>query len=188
MLEGIRALFVQFGELFHWWVIVAPWEQIVRVRLGKHLKMFGAGIHFTIPHVDSVYRQSIRRRICLTAMQTLTTSDGKTVTVSGQLGYAIVDVEKLYQTVHHAEDTLLATMQALVSEYIQQNDAADCTPPKVQEFVQESADLEIYGIGEVSFFVTNFAIVRTYRLLMDKAKDYADGDALNTYNAEKPNY
>ena len=182
MFEGIKELFVQFGKLFKWWFILAPWEQAVRVRLGKHTRVFGAGIHLLIPYIDIVYKQSTRRRVMKAEMQTLTTLDGKVVTLAGQMGYVIKNIEQIYQTLHHAEDTLLALSQQSVAEYVTANNLADVTPSSISEYVVAKVDFKQYGLDEISFGITCFAVVRTYRLLMDTMSEWLNGEVLDTAN------
>lgn len=62
MNELFGAIF-RFFRQFQIWVVVAPWEQAVRVRLGKHLSVLNAGVHLKLPFADLVYLQSVRLRI-----------------------------------------------------------------------------------------------------------------------------
>ena len=185
MLEGIKELFIQFGRLFKWWFILAPWEQGVRVRLGKHTRIFGAGIHLLVPYIDIIYKQSTRQRVTRTEMQTLTTRDGKVITLAGQMGYSIKHIGLLYQTLHHAEDTLLALAQQSVAEYVEANLFEAITPSGIKDYVVAKADFEQYGLGDVSFSITCFVVVRTYRLIMDKRAEWGHGDCLDTDNGRR---
>ena len=98
-----------FWRLFIWWVVVQPWEQGIRVRLGKRRKRLSPGLSFRIPYVDVVYKQSVRLRYTTTTPQTVSSSDGVALTVSGQLGYLISDIDKLYDTLQQAENAQLTT-------------------------------------------------------------------------------
>jgi len=89
-------LIEKFRSLFIWWVIITPWEQVLRVRLGKHLKLLEEGIHLKIPGIDYIFRQSTRMRVGLLPTQTLTTEDNKTLTIRGMIVYSIADLELLY--------------------------------------------------------------------------------------------
>ena len=42
-MNQILDLIREFFRLFQWWVIIAPWEQAVRVRAGKHLTLLQPG-------------------------------------------------------------------------------------------------------------------------------------------------
>lgn len=180
MMEPIRELFRQFGNLFRWWYVVAPWEQSVRVRMGTRVQVLGAGVHVRIPFADRVFRQSTRRRFIPVTTQTVTTTDGKAVTVSGALAYEIHDIGKLYDTLHDAQDTLEAEAAAAVARYIAGRSISALRPAGIETHVVESMDLTRYGLRGAEFAVTDFAAVRTYRLLQSQPKDWSHGAALNT--------
>lgn len=185
---GLQEFFRGLAGLLRWWVVVAPWEQAVRVRLGKHVRVLGAGIYWRIPGVDRIYRQSIRRRFSSVPTQTVTTKDGRAVTVSGALGYRIEDIGKLYDTLHHAEDTVQTEAAALVARFVRDCALAECTPGAVEESVTKALDLSRYGIGGVEFAITDFVAVRTYRLIQGEPKNYShDGGSLSTtYHEQNP--
>lgn len=175
-MSALQQILNSLTGLFRWWIVVAPWEQAVRVRLGKHVKVLGAGIFWRIPGLDVVYRQSVRRRFSSIPTQTVTTRDGKAVTVSGALAYYIADIGTLYNTLHHAEDTIQTDAAALVARFVRDCDLADCTPGAVEASVNAALDLVRYGIGGAEFAVTDFVAVKTYRLMMGSPKDYSNGE------------
>jgi hypothetical protein len=47
------------------WVIVQPWEQCLRVRMGKHVRMLPSGFHWRLPLIDTVFKQSVRMRTAM---------------------------------------------------------------------------------------------------------------------------
>lgn len=180
-----QSLVRAIGELFNWFVIVAPWEQAIRVRCGKHVTLLRSGFHLRAPVIDRIYRQPIRRRLCLVKHQTLTTQCGQTITVSGQLGYIVKDLLKLYQTLHDAQDTIVAEVCALVSEYVATNDVDLCTPNQIERYVRAHLDIDRYGLGDPEFYLVNYARVRTYRLIMGELASWQYGDALSTSQSDK---
>lgn len=182
-MSWVKELFAGLRDLIVWWVTVAPWEQALRVRLGKHVQRLETGVHLRIPGIDRVYRQSIRRRTCDLSMQTLTTSDGATVTVAGSLRYAIADIELLYQTLHHAESTLMDLAGGIVARTITQLARSECTADAIEAAVRRELDIQQYGLTDAELYVTSFAFVRTYRLIQDGRWSVQD-DRLNTVSAE----
>lgn len=165
-----------FKQLFSWWFIVEPWEQSVRTRCGKHVRLFEAGIYFRIPFIDTVYTQNIRRRICNVPVQTLTTSDGKSITVYGSLGYRIHDVLLLQRTLHDAEMSVHQEALGLVSGYVALMPLDMCTPEMITKYVNHNLKLTKYGLGDVEYFLTGYvADVPIYRLLQDSLSAYYGG-------------
>lgn len=156
---------LQNSEMLAWFVVVAPWEQAIRVRLGKHTTKLHAGIYLRIPFVDRVFKQSIRRRLSIIRAQTLTTADGKVITCAGALGFAIGDLEKLYDTLESPNDTLENEVAAIISRFIGGAPLKDCTSPKLEEYVRENLDLTRYGLIGQEFYTTSFATAKTYRFV-----------------------
>ena len=179
-MTSIKELFSQFSNLLRWWVTIAPWEQAIRVRGGKKTIVLGPGIHLRIPFLDRIFRQSVRRRFSSCPVQTLTTADGKALTICGTLGYSIDDVGLLYNTLQHAEAAIESEAQGLVSAYVIKHKLEECSPQKVQEHVETLLNLKKYGLKDVSFIITTFVSVRTYRLLQGEPRDWISGDSLNT--------
>lgn len=176
----LQQLFDALKAALTWWIVVTPWEQALRVRWGRHVTLLRSGVYLRLPIVDRVYRQTVRRRFSAVPTQTLTMQDGKTVTVAGSLGYCIVDLQTLYATLHHAEATLEAETQALVSDFIISHEYTDFTPAALQNYVEQHLDFSRYGIGDAEFVITTFVCVKTYRLLQGEPRDYTVGTTLDT--------
>ncbi len=185
-MSTIVQFFNTFFDFFVWWFTVNPWERALRIRLGSRKCEFGPGVHFKIPYLDTLYRQSVRLRSVNVQMQTLTTQDNKTLILFAAMSYSIKDLSKLYDTLHHAEDTLRNFAAGKISQYIQQHGSEDCTPAKIEEAVSKNlSSLEKYGIGDVQIQLIDFACVRTYRLISDVK--YGTGDNLNTQSSDRSN-
>lgn len=184
-MNTLVALFNRFTRLFVWWVVIQPWERAVITRLGKRRPELGPGTHFRIPYADAIYRQSVRTRVSATPVQTLTTRDGKTLTLSASLSYCVEDLTKLYDTLHHGEDSIRNLACSAMAEYVVQHDAGDCTPERVQAWASQQMALERYGLGCGALNVVNFAFVRTYRFIADSAFYGSHGDVLNTVTADQ---
>lgn len=183
-MESIKELFRQAGNLFRWWYIVAPWEQSIRVRLGKKVEVLNEGVHLRIPFADRVFIQSTRRRFLSLGTQTISTLDEKVITIGAKLGYEIQDIGKLYDTLHDAEDTLAAETAGMIARYINCRKIKDVKPLTIESYVAEHLNLTQYGLGSTRFFITDFAVVRTYRLIQSFPKDYGSGLPLTTVHAE----
>ena len=156
-------------QTFKIWVIVQPWEAGLRVRNGKYIKKLGKGVFVKIPYFDSVYVQEIRLRVREMPMQTLTSQDLKTITLNSSIGYSIRDVEKLYQTLYRPEMTLQNIAMSAIAEVIHSTNANDISPAAIENAVIEKLKADDYGLDYEYFKITNFAIVRTYRLIQDQS-------------------
>lgn len=151
------------------WVIVQPWEAGLRVRNGKKIKKLYKGIYFKIPYFDSVYVQEIRLRVREMPMQTLTSMDQKTITLNSAMGYSISDIEKLYQTLYKPEMTLQNIAMSSIAEVLNTTNSNDINPELLEKRVLEKLKADDYGLKYEYFKITNFAIVKTFRLIQDQS-------------------
>lgn len=180
VIEAIKGLF----KSIQCWLIIAPWEQGIRVRFGKWVKKLDSGTHFKIPIFDRFYVQSVRLRITGLSKQTMTTLDGKTITMCGNVGYCIEDIVKLYNTIHHAEDTIHSMAKGAIAQYVSQHNIDECTPGIIEQKASDKLDLKKYGIDCGRIYIVEFAVVPTIRLIGD-TMPYTNmiGTALNTDQA-----
>ena len=169
----------QFFRGFRCWFVVSPWEEALRVRLGKRTKLLKPGFHWKLPLFDVMYLQSIRTRLAPVNKQTLSVRSGQVVTIAGSLGYRIDDIERLYSSIHHAEDTISALTRSLIAEYVSSHELSECAPDVIQAAVNARLDFVRYGLGEATLYITEFAVVRTYRLIGDQ-NEYSWGKRLAT--------
>lgn len=172
-------LITKLARVLVWWTTVNPWERSLRVRLGRHVRELPPGVHWKVPFVDTIYRQSTRERVSALQLQTLTTRDGRTLALSGSLGYHIADVRRLYDSLHHPEDSIRQLAMGAIAAYVQQQEAACCDPEQIAACAVARMHLERYGLGGIRIELTDFAFVRAHRLLMDQ-KWGSHGDSLQT--------
>ena len=165
-------------QLIAWWYTVTPWEMSVRVRAGRWVRQLGPGIHFRLPFIDRVFLQTIRLRYVNLQSQTVMTKDHKTVTASGTYGYAITDILRLYQTLAHADSTIIYLAGSALAKAIRSRSLTDCDQEQIEEEVTKSVALEKYGLTGERFNLLDFAIVRTFRLIKDERYTPMD-DRLN---------
>ncbi len=174
------------SNIITWVGCVSPWEQGIRVRLGKGVKRLEPGLYVRIPFVDKVFKQSTRRRVSSIPPQTVTTLDGRVITCVAAVGYCVSDLFKLYNTMEHPNDTINNEVMGLVSKYIGSTNLSDCSQVELERSVMCDLDLSKYGLEGAEFYLVSFAFTpRVYRLItggvdawgrdslmsMDEAKD-----------------
>jgi regulator of protease activity HflC (stomatin/prohibitin superfamily) len=169
-------LLERFGRLFVWAVIIMPWEQGLRVRAGRRQAVLGPGVHLRIPYLDVVYRQSNRLRLVDISTQTVTTRDGKSLTIGAALAFSVADIQKLYQTLHHAEGTLLNLAAAAIADQVSRRSLVECEPMELAAAVTGLLHLESYGLQDGAVRITDFAAIRAHRLIVDKRWCVRDGE------------
>ena len=173
------------GRLVSWWFMVLPWEQAVRVRAGSRVRLYNAGLHFRVPFLDYVWIQNTRRRVSGVDTQTLSTRDGKTVTLGGSLSYRVHDVLVLQSSLHQAAHTLSQISASAASQFVITHDFKDCSPEAIVAAVNTAVGDEFkrVGLADATFFLTDFvSTARTYRVVQNYVGASIGGPLLTTLN------
>lgn len=144
-----------------------PWERGIRVRLGKTQTLLNPGTYLKLPLIDKVFVESVRMRYMGVPMQTVTSKDGKTLSIIISVGYCISDIQQLYNTIYSVNATISNIVMGQVSQFVAENNLHDCLPAKIEDHCTKNLSETDYGLGEVSIKVIGFAVVRTYRLIQD---------------------
>lgn len=171
-MELVNTITAFLAKLFQWWFTVMPWEQALRIRKGKNVKLLGAGLYLKIPFVDSVYIQTTRMRMIDTPMQTVSTKDGNAVTLKSAIGYTIDNIQVLYNKLYHPEMTLSSMSMGFVGEFVRENLISEITPLNIEKFVNSKITASDYGLKNLTVRITTFAIVKTYRIIQDNSGLY----------------
>jgi hypothetical protein len=166
--SALRELIQGVSNAFKWWVIIAPWEQALRIRGGKHAKLLNPGVHFRVPFWDRVYIQPVRIRITSSEAQTLETADGKVLSIQLLISFRVSNLLLLYENIHAPEDTVLGFAMGVASELIQATPARLLTPASLSSAVLNGLERLVggYGLADLGVSVSNFVYVpRAYRLI-----------------------
>jgi hypothetical protein len=130
-----------------------------------------------------VHRQSIRLRSSTLPAQTITTRDGKSLTLALTVLYRIADLRRLYNSCHHAEGTISAVVLGAAGEFVSSQTAVGCSPGAIAKEVARLAGLERFGLADVEVTLNTFAFVRTLRLITGEGTSWQTGDRLDTHRA-----
>ena len=171
----LTTIFSAVGKPFRWWVVVAPWERGLRVRMGKSARLLEPGIHFRIPFLDRVYVQSTRLRTAYDTCITVSTLDGHTVIIGVATNFCVNDIRALFDSLAAPETTLKTRVAAAVVDYVSQRKRDDVTPTELERSVSHAISSFGCGLSGIGVQVISFAFVRTYRLMMN---DYSIGAGL----------
>jgi|SRR5688572_23328967 len=167
---------------FIWWVVIAAWEQGVRVRMGKRIKEMGPGFHFRIPFLDRVYVQSTRVRTVTSTGLTATTKDGKTLTISLAVEYAINSTKTVYENMANPDTILRCRVEGSIVDYISRSNIEDATADHINstlDGVIQDMQLSKLGLKDIKAFLISCAVVRAIRLMNN---DYVSSTSM--YNID----
>lgn len=155
-------------KFFDWWYMVQPWEQALHIRAGKKVKLKEKGIYLKVPFIDTIFVQTTRMKIIDVPAQTVSTPDGKAITVISTIQYSISDMEKLYNTMSHPEMTLSSMVMREIADFtFKTKEAEKVNAKNCQKYINRIIDAEQFGLKEVKINITTWANVPTYRLIMD---------------------
>lgn len=155
-------------RLFKWWVVVACWEQGIRVRLGKNTKRLDPGVHLRIPFLDRIYVQSTRFRVISCPTQSISKRDKSVITFGLAVRYQIQDIVKLYQTAASVEAILLYDAISKASHLVATSDS-DINPASLEEQVNATMSSHEYGLSDVRVSILSFCQARCYRFITGDA-------------------
>jgi len=168
-MDIFKSVLEYLTKMFQWWIMIQPWELGIRTRFGNRTKLLEPGTHFRIPFFDIIYVQTIRLRVVSLCPQTITTKDGKTLTISCAVGYSISDIMDLFNTLFHPEATIGYMVQGNIGGYIFSHDLSDCSPELIEKHVMNKLIEGNNGIKYEYIKVISYAVVRTYRLIQDSS-------------------
>ena len=72
-----------------------------------------------------------------------------------------------------------------IAEFVQQHDCATCTPDAIAAHATTSIRFEEFGLGDARVWITDFAMVRTFRLIND-GRWWSGAGSLNTQTPDMP--
>lgn len=174
-------LLAAFKRPLVWWVVVAEWEQGVRVRLGKSPTLLVPGIHFRIPFLDRVYVQSVRLRTIEDSGPTVTTLDGKVAVVGYALSFSIDDMLTFYQTMSTPEQTLTARASASIARHVSKQKSTDLDVDDIASVV-DIGDTSGMGLSPVTADIVGLTVCRAYRMI---SSGYRSGVGINEMDGER---
>lgn len=163
----LKDLIDYLSKLFTWWVVIMPWEQGVRVTLGKTIKVLEKGIYLKLPLIHVAYVQQRRLRVISIPIQTLSTKDGNVITISCCAGYSIEDIFKVYNTIYQPDMTISNYILGRVSEYVSTHNLNECSIKEIEEYIKSSLSTLDYGLKYDYINIVNFASVKTFRIIQD---------------------
>ena len=165
----LRQLFEFLSRMVTWWVVVAPWQRAVRLRFGKRMVELQPGIHLKVPLVHQVFSQNIRLLVVDTPNQTVTTADGRVVTISAVVGYRIVDIKRVFSSIQNPRDVVNSLAMGAISVYVTSHSAVECSVPEIEADLTGRLHAEDWGLGFGLVKITDFAFVKTYRFITNES-------------------
>jgi len=131
-------------------------------------KKIGPGMHVYIPFWSSPETYPVTRQTLNMPSQVLTTHDMKSILIDVAVVYKIGDIYKALVDTYDLEATIRDVSQGTVKESVssytfqQINESQNNLDTDITEQIREA--LESYGIYVIKAFITDFSIVRVFRI------------------------
>jgi regulator of protease activity HflC (stomatin/prohibitin superfamily) len=110
MLDRLFELLAQVWEALLPFVVLAPYEKGILIRLGNPIRDLGPGFHWVAPfHIDVVLQENVVPRTSRLAGLSTTTSDGKSVGFDAVVTWSIASIRKALLEVDHLDDAIQDT-------------------------------------------------------------------------------
>lgn len=157
-------LFTLMPEVF----IVAPFEAGVRITFGKHACAKGAGWYLIWPLIQRFIWMEIQSQMVDLRNQSIVTSDGYDVVVSGAIQYSIKDIKKATLVIQVVDKAIETLALGIILEYVHNASFAalaniEKLRLEITKGLREAA--RGWGVKIERVFITDLGKTRNLRLL-----------------------
>lgn len=169
VLDRLVDFLIQFLDLFKFWVILAPYERGVLLRLGKFVRVIEPGLTWIWPfNVERVQYESVVPCTHTLGDQSCTTRDGKQVGLQAVITYKIRDIDVALLEVAHHEDALRDSCSGTIGQVLstftwEEIMAGDVAQEKITKACRQKGFK--YGLEVMSVQFASMGLVKTLRLL-----------------------
>lgn len=131
MFDRLVDLVIQCIGLFKPWEVVACYESGVVLRFGRHHRTLGAGFHWVWPlGIEHVFTANIVTNTTNLGVQSLTTKDGHSISISGLLTWKIIDAPKFLLEVEGGGEAIADLTFGAVADLVQSHTWEQVSEPE----------------------------------------------------------
>lgn len=156
-MDGLGAFLKEAVEWVKgWWPfrIVREWEQGIRVTGGRITKLLRydngrwplRGVHAFWPRLGEIIVEECNWDVAETAPQTLTTKDGKVVSVAFAFQYRIRDLRLYYTSIQDQDTTVVGQVRGAAGQVVHELDLAELHK-ELPEAMLKAARSNMHGWG-----------------------------------------
>ena len=145
-----------------------PHEAGVRITLGKTVSTLTPGWYVYWPLIQKLLDMEIKTQVVDLRNQSVRTTCGNSVVVSGAIQYRIVDISKAILDVQDIDRSLTTLALGIILEYVKQRTLDDCMDvdklkTEILKGIRDAATG--WGIKVEKVFITDLDKARNIRLL-----------------------
>jgi regulator of protease activity HflC (stomatin/prohibitin superfamily) len=171
MLDRLFDFLHSIASWFIFWVVIDEYERGVVKTLGKRRRknpVLCPGIHLVFPFgIDEVLVDNVVPTVDEFDEQSLTTKDGKSITLNAVVMWSINDIQKILFDVEDADSALEEAGCGTIGELVSETEWTDCHGDNFRRACERRirARVRKWGIKIHSVQLKNLTLSRTIRLL-----------------------
>jgi len=152
-------------------VIIDQYEQGVVLRFGKFQRILNPGLRWIIPlGVDAVKYETVVRQTAYLDVQSITSQDGKSVSVSAIVVFTITNIRKFLLEIDEGETDMTNMVYGIITDFVESTIWINIRGKNFNKKVLEKCrrDCENYcGVKIISIKWSDKATARNIRLWND---------------------
>ncbi len=167
-------LFDFISDVWEWlipWVVIDQYEKGVVLRLGKFNRVINPGLNFMLPlGIEECKYETVVRQTSYLDVQSLTTKDGKSVSLGGIVIYLISDIRKFLLDIDEGENDMNNIVYGIISDTAEATKWDEIRTPEFNDlvFVDAQAQCDDYcGVTILAIKWSDKATARNLRLWND---------------------
>ena len=149
------------------WTTIDEWELAVRVRRGRGLKPIQSGIRLCLPFIDRMITEPATLQTVNIQDQTMITLDRVNASVSGVIQYRVLDLARLWLTVHDHDEAIANVALTAIAAHIAAEGFCDLDLVQLQRAAQRTLrrETKAWGLRIESFKLTDLAESTVHRIM-----------------------
>ena len=166
-MEAFLTFFWRFILELWPWTIIDVWELGLHIRAGKTLRDLKPGLRVSLPFIDHVVTEPATLQTTNLTDQTIITSDGTNVSIGGVIYYHVVDLKRLWTSVHDHDEALANVAMTALAAQITAHEYAECDMGTIETKTRTKLrrDVKPWGIHIDGFELTDLCESQVIRLM-----------------------
>lgn len=159
----------KFWEYLKFWQVIDAFEKGALCRWGVFKKVLHPGFHWKWPFADYVFSAITTPDTIDLRPFTLTTNDGKTISIGAVVEFEIEDVVKYLIDTNDARSNMHDICLGIISDDIEDRDWEEIKKKTTKNSVQRkiTTACKEMGISVIGFHFTTKAVTRSFSLIRE---------------------
>jgi len=168
MLEQFFQFLLDCLGSLRFWVVIEPYEEGVRLRLGKFVDELKPGFHWMWPlHIDHVIIHIVVATTHHLGFGSITTRDGKAVGFNAVITHKVHDIKKAMLEIENVEDAIRDACSGEIGRVLHGSTWEEITDDSILDKLTSACRKRgfRYGIEILSVQLSSLSLVKNIRLM-----------------------